>query len=170
MNPHVSQTARDIAMEYAQRGWNPVPVPFKSKIPTGTEWQKRVIREEDVPKYFNGQPQNIGVQMGEASNGLTDADLDCQEAVDLASWVLPKTKALFGRTSKRASHWLYRTRLGETTYGATVQFKDPMRGASEAMLVELRIGAADADDWRDQGRSNHLSRLGSRDGRANHLG
>jgi hypothetical protein len=143
MNQHVPKTARDIAMEYAQRGWNPVPVPFKSKVPSGTEWQKRVIREEDVPAFFNGQPQNIGVQMGKVSNGLTDVDLDCQEAVDLASWLLPKTNALFGRTSKPASHWLYRTRLGETRYGAEIQFRDPTRGASEAMLLELRIGGTD---------------------------
>jgi RecA-family ATPase len=145
MNPHVSQTARDIAMEYAQRGWNPVPVPFKSKRPIGKEWQHRVIREEDVPQYFNGEPQNIGVMMGEVSNGLTDADLDCQEAIDLASWLLPRTGALFGRTSKPASHRLYRTRLCETTYGAAIQFKDPTRGASDVMLLELRIGAADAN-------------------------
>jgi AAA domain/Bifunctional DNA primase/polymerase, N-terminal len=143
MSVHVNQTPRDIATEYVQRRWNPVPVPFKSKAPIGRGWQHRVITMENVLAFFNGQPQNIGVMMGEPSNGLTDADLDCQEAVNLAPWLLPKTSALFGRASKRASHWLYRTKLGETTHGAAIQFRDPMR--RHAMLLELRIGAADAN-------------------------
>jgi putative DNA primase/helicase len=141
MNQHSSKTARDIATEYVQHDWNPVPVPFKSKAPTHDGWQHRVITAADVPQYFNSHPQNIGVMMGHTSGGLTDVDLDCQESVALAPWILPKTGALFGRTSKRESHWLYRTRLGETTYGAAIQFKDPQN--RHATLLELRIGAAD---------------------------
>ena len=56
-----SRHASDYAREYARRGWNPVPVHFKTKKPIGKDWQTRVIREADVPKYFNGAPQNIGV-------------------------------------------------------------------------------------------------------------
>ena len=52
------------ASDYARRGWNPVPVHFKAKKPIGKDWQTRVIREADVPKYFNGAPQNIGVVLG----------------------------------------------------------------------------------------------------------
>jgi hypothetical protein len=130
----------DIATEYVGRGWNPVPVSFKSKKPIGTGWQLRVITAQNVSAHFNGHEQNIGVMMGSSSNGLTDADLDCDEAISLAPWILPKTAALFGRASRRASHRLYRTQLGETTYGATIQFEDP---TTKSMLVELRIGAAD---------------------------
>jgi hypothetical protein len=66
----------DIAKSYIQRGWNPVPVPFKSKVPIGEEWQKRIIDHSNVGKFFNGQPQNVGVAMGQSSGGLVDVDLD----------------------------------------------------------------------------------------------
>jgi hypothetical protein len=105
--------ASDYAREYARRGWNVVPVRFKGKKPIGEGWQARVIREADVPKYFNGAPQNVGVQMGGSSGGLADGDLDCREAVAIAPYVLPGTGALFGRASNRDSHWLYISNLHE---------------------------------------------------------
>ena len=89
--------ALQAAQAYVARGWNPLPLPFKSKIPTDTGWQKRVIGEPDLPRYFNGKPQNVGVVLGPTSSGLTDVDLDCREAIELAPHVLPKTGAIFGR-------------------------------------------------------------------------
>jgi hypothetical protein len=96
MTKHFTNSCADIALEYVGRGWNPLPLPFRTKTPTERGWQHRVIREEDVPKYFNGQPQNIGVILGATSGGLTDIDLDCREAADLAPYILPKTGAIFG--------------------------------------------------------------------------
>src|SRR6516165_9924585 len=103
--------ASDYAREYARRGWNPVPVRFRGKKPIGEGWQTRVIREADVPKYFDRAPQNYGVVLGASSGGLTDADLDSREAVAIAPYVLPPTGALFGRASNRGSHWLYISNL-----------------------------------------------------------
>src|SRR5580704_10504155 len=57
----------DIALEYIDRGWSPVPVPHKSKGPTAKGWQNLRITEADAPQWFNGEAQNIGVLMGEAS-------------------------------------------------------------------------------------------------------
>ncbi len=57
-------TALQAAQAYVARGWNPLPLPFKSKIPTDKGWQKRVIGEPDLPRYFNGKPQNVGVVLG----------------------------------------------------------------------------------------------------------
>ena len=37
------------AQAYVARNWNPLPLPFKSKIPTDKGWQKRVIGEADLP-------------------------------------------------------------------------------------------------------------------------
>ena len=101
-----------------------------------------MIGEPDLPRYFNGKPQNVGVVLGPTSNGLTDIDLDCREAIELAPHVLPKTGAIFGRHSAPASHWLYRTKLASTSEDekATIQFKDPTRPADEAMLLEVRVG------------------------------
>src|SRR4051794_7335588 len=98
----MTTVALEAAVGYAGRGWNPLPLPFKSKIPQGTGWHERVISAADLPKYFNGRPQNVGVVLGPTSNGLTDLDLDCDEAVALASHVLPKTGAIFGRKSAPA--------------------------------------------------------------------
>jgi putative DNA primase/helicase len=117
-----------------------VPVGFKAKKPIGSNWQTRIIGEVDVPKYFNGALQNVGVLLGASSGGLTDIDLDCREAVAIAPYVLPSTGALFGRASRRGSHRLYVSNLYEGTHGATIQFKDPTLKGEEAMLLEVRIG------------------------------
>ena len=119
--------ALQAAQAYVARGWNPLPLPFKSKIPTDTGWQKRVIREPDLPRYFNGKPQNVGVVLGPSSNGLTDVDLDCREAIELAPHVLPQTGAIFGRQSAPASHWLYRTQARVHIGGERRQFSSRTR-------------------------------------------
>ena len=66
----------DVARSYIARGWNPVPVPFKAKKPDGNAWQKRTITLQNVERYFNTGPQNIGVQLGPKSGDLADVDLD----------------------------------------------------------------------------------------------
>src|SRR4051794_19354125 len=132
-------TPLDTALRYVRRGWNPVPIPPRAKRPTDPGWEKRIINERSAPRHFNGKAQNIGVILGRTSQGLTDVDLDCREAIALAPYLLPRTDAIFGRASKPASHWLYYTALSETGTGAAIQFKE---GPSGSMLVELRIGGA----------------------------
>jgi hypothetical protein len=83
--------------------------------------------------------------LGRASGGVTDVDLDCEEALALAK-LLPPT-ATFGRPSKSRSHWLYITDLCETEKKAVIKYVEPPGLASDpkspAVLVELRIGGAD---------------------------
>jgi uncharacterized protein (DUF927 family) len=72
---------------------------------------------------------------------LTDVDLDCSEAVGLGSYFLPPTDAIFGRASKRNSHFLYFTGIAESDDRATIQFKDPnLPKDDKNMLLEVRIG------------------------------
>jgi hypothetical protein len=130
-------TPLDLALRYIERGWNPIPVPFRSKRPEGDAWQARVIDAAAAPQYFDGGPSNIGVLLGPSSHGLTDVDLDCAEAIAIAPYILPRTRAIFGRASKRASHWLYYTDLAVTAGKAVQKFVDPR---TKQMLVELRIG------------------------------
>ena len=132
--------ALEAARAYVARGWNPLPLPFKSKIPTDKGWQHRVIGAADLPRYFNGRPQNVGVVLGPSSAGLTDLDLDCREAIAIAPYILPKTGAIFGRHSAPASHWLYYSSLSSRLDKATIQFRDPMKPRDEAMLLEVRVG------------------------------
>nr|WP_283842044.1 phage/plasmid primase, P4 family [Bradyrhizobium sp. KB893862 SZCCT0404] len=125
------------ALQYTMRGWNPIPLPLGKKAPIGTDWQHHVITGSKVERFFGDKPQNIGVQLGSKSGGLTDVDLDCPEAVAIARAVLPKTSAIFGRSSKRDSHYLYNTAIAESLDQGSLPFKDP---ETKTMLLEVRIG------------------------------
>ncbi len=132
-----------IAGSYLHRGWVPLPVPYKSKNPNFKGWQHFSTTESDLPSHFNGHPQNIGVRLGIPSGALVDINLDCIEAVSLAPLLLPSTGAVFGRPSKRRSHWLYYSDL------PTRKYTDPLWEGNKgkdaggtAMLVEIRSTGA----------------------------
>ena len=129
-------TPLEIALGYIARGWNPLAIPFRSKKPPDGCWQQRVIDETSASQHFDGGPQNIGVVLGPLSRGLTDIDLDAPEAITIAPYLLPRTKAIFGRASKRASHWLYYTDLSTTHETAAMQLRTP----EQITLCEVRIG------------------------------
>ncbi len=144
----IPMNALDIALNYIGRGWNPVPVEYRTKKPIGEEWQRRIITENTAPQFFNGAPMNVGVILGPTSQGLTDIDLDSTEAIVIAPYILPRTGALFGRKSKRASHRLYTTDLAVSIDNAAVAYDDPRAKKEKhperpARLVELRIGGGD---------------------------
>jgi hypothetical protein len=63
------QTIAAAAIDYARRGWKPVPIGRKSKKPTDKAWQRRPF----APEQFNGNGQNVAIQLGAASGGLTEA-------------------------------------------------------------------------------------------------
>lgn len=88
--------------QYRTNGWATIRVHPCAKAPIGQGWQKRT----DEPGQF--QPgENVGVRLGDPSQGLVDIDLDCDEACQLAAHYLRPT-ATFGRPSKPRSHWIYR--------------------------------------------------------------
>ncbi len=130
-------SALDTATRYIRMGWAPLPIPHRTKKPLIADWPTLRITDADVSRHFNGLPLNIGVILGPLSGGLSDIDLDCAEAVRLAPLLLPRTGAVFGRKSRRASHWLYQTDLADTADKAVLRFADP---TTKEMLVELRIG------------------------------
>jgi hypothetical protein len=125
----------EVARAYFKRGWASVPVPHCKKGPRLKGWQRLRLTEADLPHYFNGHPQNIGVLLGAVSGGLVDVDLDCPAALALADRFLPSTAAVFGRQSKPRSHRLYRV-TGPTP--PTRRFQDPLAAPDDATLVELR--------------------------------
>src|SRR5262249_13001621 len=131
-----------VALSYIARGWNPVPVSRQTKKPIGKEWQKRVVTTQTAPRYFNDAAVNIGVQVGPHSHDLTDVDLDCREAVNVGSLLLPHTDASFGRKSKPQSHRLYVSNLSNHIKKGCLQFRD-VDGKNKkpgTMMLELRIG------------------------------
>ena len=92
-----------IARDLLARGYKPLPIPLGAKNPILSNWQNLSITAENVTHYFNGAPQNVGVQMGRVSGGLADVDLDCNEAVKLAPTSY-RRHARFTAGSARADH------------------------------------------------------------------
>jgi RecA-family ATPase len=132
-------TPLETASEYQRRGWQPLPIPHRSKNPNFSGWQKLSTTEAELPKYFNGKAQNIGVLL---HGGLTDIDLDSPEAVKIADFFLPETQAEFGRASKMRSHRLY-----HCTNGKFEKFNNPVLISSKdederrnACIIEFRTG------------------------------
>jgi putative DNA primase/helicase len=119
----------EAARQYLARGWCPIPVRHREKRPGFDGWATFTVAEADLLRHFAGVG-NIGVLLGEKSNGLVDVDLDCPEAVALALHVLPPTDAIFGRQSRPRSHWLYAC---DPPPPATVQHQ-----FGNSMIVELR--------------------------------
>jgi hypothetical protein len=92
----------DVARAYTLLGMHVVPVPFRSKNPGFNDWQLLRLKEPDLPAHFNGQPQNVGVLLGEPSDWVIDVDLDHPLAIALADRYLPPTPAVFGRPGNRS--------------------------------------------------------------------
>ena len=137
MNTGTTQTVADWALNYLDRGWPPIPIPFRSKIPKGNEWQNARYKREELPKVFGGQ-KNIGILLGAPSDNLVDIDLDHQLAGELAPEFLPATGSTFGRAGNPRSHWLYLP----TRPAATKKFQFPKSGnkpeTDGKMIVEFR--------------------------------
>src|SRR5262249_24918147 len=107
-----------------------VPIPARQKGPRLQNWPSLRVSEEDISQYFK-DGCNIGVILGAASGGMTDLDLDCIEAIDLAPNLQLGTGAIFGRKSKPHSHRLYYVEGA----APTMKFVDPITGDT---LLELR--------------------------------
>jgi hypothetical protein len=140
-----ADVAPELARDYLRRGWQPVPIDRGQKKPRNNAWQSLAIIEANLERYF-GDNDNVGLQLGGRSGGLTDVDIDCAEALDLAKDILPATDAIFGRRSKPRSHRLYITDLHTTEQKAALRFMEPRalsNGEEPVTLVELRIGAGD---------------------------
>ena len=110
-----------------------VPVAYKDKVPIGENWPQLRISLTEIDQYFNGQPRNVGVLLGEPYN-LTDIDLDARESL----WAWPEfapedPTTVFGRPSKPASHFLYFPDEPLTS----IRYQDPIT-KGDACLLEAR--------------------------------
>ena len=119
------------ALNYIERGFSLVRIPFRQKAPRERDWQKNAISTADAAERHLCGQMNIGVLLGTTSGGLVDVDLDCREACEFADNVLPPTASTFGRASKPRSHWLYYV----DGPAPSLKFSDPLTGE---VLLELR--------------------------------
>ena len=138
MTDHTQRGGADdplaVAHDLLQRGIMPLPLLPGEKNPIIRDWQHLTITTANAADYFNGVNLNVGGRMGPKSGGLTDVDLDCIEAMTLATYFLPPTAAIYGRASKPKSHFLYRSEDAEPK--GAIPFKDE----NNKELVDLKIG------------------------------
>jgi len=132
---------RDFLASYIERGWVVIPVGYRDKKPLFDGWSEQTIEKviENLDRDFPpDKPTNVGVSLGAPSGGLSDLDLDCPEALELADVFLPPTLT-FGRTSTPRSHRLYSC-PGMDSH----KFQDPITAKTQdgkvqkRMLVEIR--------------------------------
>ena len=102
-------------------------VPNDGKKPLLKGWTKSQLTEEEVPLYF-GNGQNVGLVLGEPSDGLVTTDIDTAEALTIADWFLPLT-LVGGRKSTPRAHRYYRAPGAKT-----MKWQD----TNGAMLLEVR--------------------------------
>ncbi|SDR31322.1 Bifunctional DNA primase/polymerase, N-terminal [Rhizobiales bacterium GAS113] len=139
------------AYDYLNRNWRIIPIPHGQKDASRPGWQKLTITRDNLRDYFPAaSPRNVGVQLGRPSGGLTDADLDCREAIPLAPYFLPPTRSIFGRPGKERSHWLFYTKLWKTAKTITNKFAERVPNehghlVDGDVLAELRTGGLDKD-------------------------
>ncbi len=100
------QPIKEAAHGYLDRGFMPVPIRPGTKMPIGDAWQSKRYTHPDIEQVFAGR-ENIGIMLGDPSNGLVDIDLDCDEAIELAPQYLPHTPSVHGRGKRPGSHWWY---------------------------------------------------------------
>ena len=123
VNPGISDV-RNEARLLIDRGYAVVPLVPREKYPSAKEWPTH----ESAPSDFKPD-SNIGVILGERSDGLVDIDLDDPIAQQLADKHLPSTDAVTGRASAPRSHRWYVCRGAKTR-----KWSLPKHG----MIVELR--------------------------------
>jgi hypothetical protein len=104
-----------------------VLIPLKGKVPKLNGWQN--LRQSHPEALDIDANCNIGVVLGDTSNGLVDVDVDCKGALEIADFFLPETGLVFGRISKPRSHRIYRC----ADPARTIQFK-----CQGDCIVELR--------------------------------
>lgn len=118
---------------WIQRGFRVLPVGLREKGCKVKGWPNLWITEEQIPQYF-GSPSNVGVLTGPGANDLGDVDVDCSEALALADTIMkamPST-LVFGRASKRRSHYFFKAKGLKTE-----KFADPTSNKG-GMIIEIR--------------------------------
>ena len=127
----------EAAVHAFEQGWSPIPILQGHKRPAVSDWTNtRYKTKKEIEEAF--KDSNLGVLLGDASNGLIDIDLDSPEAMSLADGFLPVTRMIHGRKSSPKSHYWYRVE-GWTV--RTEAFKDPVLEKTDpgrATLIEIR--------------------------------
>ncbi len=96
-----------------------VPLRSRSKRPKSTNWPHLRLVEDDLENGAFKPGDNIGALWGDASDHAVDVDLDMEESIWVADYILPET-FIYGRTGKERSHYVYKV-IGAQTRKWQVQ-------------------------------------------------
>lgn len=127
------------ARGYLARGWTPIRLAPRSKVPPGKH-DANTVTAENVEGLLDRGGYNLGLRLGPDHGGLVDFDLDWPEARRVGAkllYALPK----FGRAGAPGSHYLFLC----PGFDKTVKFDVPeMKGAEglpeehAACVLEVR--------------------------------
>ena len=125
------------ALSYLERGFQPVPVRFRSKA-AEDDWKEFTVTRDNAARKFSGRV-NVGLRLGVGGgqHRLVDGDFDCPEVLITAPAFLPPTDMISGRAGKPRSHYFYLSDLHSTEPVASICYRDPVTGAT---MLELRCG------------------------------
>ncbi|HVW57835.1 MAG TPA: bifunctional DNA primase/polymerase [Rhizobiaceae bacterium] len=119
----------DAARAFVERGWEPIPLQPTGKNPKAS-WKTPVVwGDQQISAEFSSN-DNIGVALGERSNGLVDIDFDWPEAARIADAVFADLPS-FGRPGSLRSHRIVRCHLSK----GRLLFQLPAKNA-DALLVD----------------------------------
>lgn len=118
----------DYLRDYLAAGFHLVELAPRDKNPTIEGWRTTSATT------INLAENNVGILWGHRSNGLVDIDLDCQDAIELGAHILPETGMVFGRESKRRSHYLYYVRP-YPEHVSSFKYVDPF---DNSCILEIR--------------------------------
>ena len=124
------------AFEYHRRRF--IVTPLLGKRPMLGRWQKRILKEIELPRYFRDE-RNIGIVLG-APAGVVDVDLDNPVAVAVAGLLLPSTMKSGREKSLCSHHWYICDPVPAPRKYPLPKFMAArlMVEPGEKMLVELR--------------------------------
>ena len=114
-----------------KQGFRPVALHPRSKAAISRSYVDPDYKPP-ADDFWQHNDHGVGVVTGPAHSGPIDVDLDCDEAIFFARVFLPPTDAVFGRDSKKASHYLYRVEAPSFDKRA---FNDPK---DESTIIEAR--------------------------------
>jgi hypothetical protein len=81
--------------------------------PIPSNWQKLYLQLKDIDQWFPpDENRNVGIKLGDFLEPIVVVDIVDKDALPFAASYLPQTM-VFGRASRRKSHWVYRTPQAE---------------------------------------------------------
>ena len=132
--------AKDAAHKYADEGMTVLPANPGEKEARIENWPKLIIGPNAVDEYFSAEKLwNIVRVNGTNSGGRGDIDLDCDEALQVAPYVLPEGLLRFGRDGREPGH--VEVKFADTvprTTSYSITSDSITSDAGDKMLVELR--------------------------------